>query len=433
MIRGFVALDVREVRVYSQDGVDMSAPNREGVAEDAPTIFHITHWKAGSQWIHKILVDCVPERIIPPQLREAQFLDGPLQPQKVYPTVYVTKQQFDSVRLPSNWRRFVIIRDLRDTLVSAYFSLKVSHAILDYRIARWRSVLQSLSMEDGLIYLIDEYLPRCASIQVSWLQAGERLLRYEDLLENDLDILEQVLLDECELPVSRERFREVVRANRFEQLTKGRLRGQEDRIVHERKGIAGDWRNYFSDRVTRAFNERFGGLLVATGYDNEKTVHGRHSSISSDGSKLAMLLDEAYLSYGYKTTSLGNYWQPVAVEQVLTERVQSLMNQVVEKQTVIQELHTEAERRREALEVVTTDRDAWETRYRQLTAASAAPQTHQLQLYIQRISHLERALEEKEKVIQDLHAEAERRREALEEIDRTLRRERAERAKEPEA
>ena len=41
----------------------------------------------------------------------------------------------------------------------------------------------------------------------------------------------------------------------------------------------------------------------------------------------------------------------------------------------------------------------------------------------------ERALEEKEQVIQELHAEAERRREALEEIDRTLQRERAEWAK----
>lgn len=147
MIRGFVALDVREVKVHSQDGADVLALNPEDAAEDTPTIFHITHWKAGSQWIHKILVDCVPERIVPPQLRDVQFLDRPLQPQKVYPTVYVTKQQFDSVLLPPKWRRFVVIRDLRDTLVSAYFSLKVSHAILDYRFARWRSVLQSLSKD----------------------------------------------------------------------------------------------------------------------------------------------------------------------------------------------------------------------------------------------------------------------------------------------
>ena len=45
----------------------------------------------------------------------------------------------------------------------------------------------------------------------------------------------------------------------------------------------------------------------------------------------------------------------------------------------------------------------------------------------------ERALEEKEKVIQEVHAEAERRREALEEIDRTLQRDRAEWAKERQA
>lgn len=146
-IRGFVALDACEVKMHPQDGVDVSALNQEDAAGDAPTIFHVTHWKASSQWIHKILLGCVPERVVQPQLRQVQFLNWPLQPRKVCPAVYVTKQQFDSVRLPLSWRRFVMISDLRDTLVSAYFSLKVSHTILDYRIARWRSVLQSLSKD----------------------------------------------------------------------------------------------------------------------------------------------------------------------------------------------------------------------------------------------------------------------------------------------
>ncbi|MGB9871743.1 MAG: Wzt carbohydrate-binding domain-containing protein [Anaerolineae bacterium] len=244
-------------------------PAHRSIDIDAPTIFHITHWKAGSQWIHKILAQCVPDKIVPPQLDETQFLHWPLQPGKVYPTVYVTKQQFDSVRLPSNFRRFVIIRDLRDTLVSAYFSIKVSHPVLEPRLANWRAVLHSLSLEDGMIYLMDEWLPGCARIQVSWLEAGERLIRYEDLLEHDLEILEPLLLEQCQLPVSRERFREVVLANRFERLTGGRPRGQEDISAHERKGIAGDWRNYFTDRVKQAFKTRYGGLLVATGYEKD--------------------------------------------------------------------------------------------------------------------------------------------------------------------
>ncbi len=236
--------------------------------EMRPTaIFHVTHQRAGSQWIYRILRDCAPERIISPQLGETQFLNWVLQEGKVYPTVYVTKQQFDSVRLPPNWRRFVVIRDLRDTLVSAYFGIKVSHPVQEYQMARWRAHLLSQSIDEGFIYLMDEWLFRCSRIQASWLEAGEQLIRYEDLLKRDLEILERVLLDECELPVSRERLREAVLANRFERLTGGRPRGREDIAAHERKGIVGDWRNYFSERVKRAFKSRYGGLLVATGYE----------------------------------------------------------------------------------------------------------------------------------------------------------------------
>src|SRR5438132_1635162 len=109
-------------------GQPETAINRDSIPEQPfPTIFHITHWKAGSQWVHKILNSCALSRIVRPQVNELQFLNEPLQAGKIYPTVYVTKQQFDSVKLPADWRRFVIIRDLRDTLISGYFSIKVSH------------------------------------------------------------------------------------------------------------------------------------------------------------------------------------------------------------------------------------------------------------------------------------------------------------------
>lgn len=253
--------------VQLQQPDPITALGRKDTVVATPTIFHITHWKAGSQWINKILAQCAPDLIVPPQVEETQFLNWPIQLGKIYPTVYVSKPQFDSVQLPSQWRRFIVVRDLRDTLISAYFSLKISHVIVDQSLTQIRSVLQSSSMEDGLIYLIDTWLPRCALIQKSWLEVGERLIRYEDLLERDIEILERVLLEECQLPVSYKRFNEVVKANRFERLTRGRPRGQEDDREHQRKGIAGDWRNYFTDNVKRIFKEHYSGLLVAMGYE----------------------------------------------------------------------------------------------------------------------------------------------------------------------
>lgn len=234
-----------------------------------PTVFHVTHWKAGSQWIYRILQEIAQDRIIPPQIEEKQFLNNPLVCGAIYPTVYVTKEQFQSVAVPENYRSFVIIRDLRDTLVSGYFSIRYSHAVIDERLARWRERLEKSSVEEGLLILLDEWLPMSARIQQSWLQAGEQCIRYEDLLVEDYEILEKLLIDQCEIAVSRERLHEVVIANRFENLTGGRQPGEENLLAHERKGIAGDWRNYMTSLLTEEFNKRYGGLLNAGGYGLE--------------------------------------------------------------------------------------------------------------------------------------------------------------------
>lgn len=241
----------------------MNAPK---IQNQQPTVFHITHWKAGSQWLYKILREIALERIVVPQLSEKQFLGAPLLSGAVYPTVYVTKEQFHSVEIPENYRKFIIIRDLRDTLISGYFSIRYSHAVIDESLARWREQLGAMTIEEGLLMLMDEWLPASAKIQQSWIEAGEKFIRYEELLDKDAEILQELLIGHCEITVAPERLREVIVANRFENLTGGRKPGEENLMAHERKGISGDWRNYFTARVTEKFNERYGSLLIDAGY-----------------------------------------------------------------------------------------------------------------------------------------------------------------------
>ena len=236
------------------------------VTQTSPTILHITHWKAGSQWIRKILDQCAPGRTIEPEVEEAQVRYYPIQRGMVYPTVYLTRQELDNVHLPPGTRKFIVIRDLRDTLVSAYFSFKFSHPILTRDNQQVREALAPLDPEAGMIFLLDRFLTSCANIQLSWLESDELVLRYEDLLQSDVEILSSALIDRCGLDVEPDQLRAVIVANRFENIA-GRPRGQEDRSAHERKGVAGDWRNHFTPRVTQAFKARFGGLLVATGYE----------------------------------------------------------------------------------------------------------------------------------------------------------------------
>ena len=231
------------------------------------TVIHITHHKAGSQWINRILHALTYDRLVHPEGLNEQFRTRPIQPGKVYPTVYVTREEYEHVRVPRNSRRFVVIRDLRDTLVSAYFSVKNTHPLMSDWIVTQRDAMKHKSVEEGLLFMLDVMMPRAAQIQWSWVAAGERLIKYEELLERDEEILERLLLGHCRLPVSRARFREVIRANRFVSQTGGRRPGDEDQTSHERKGIAGDWRNHYTPAVTRAFKSRYGSLLIATGYE----------------------------------------------------------------------------------------------------------------------------------------------------------------------
>ncbi len=232
------------------------------------SVFHITHHKAGSQWVNRILHALVPERVIEPQVFNGHFLSKPIEPGKVYPTLYLTREQFESVRIPEPHYRFVVIRDLRDTLVSLYFSRRNSHQIMHEGMKAQRRVLSEVSTEEGLLYLMQEELGRVAQVQWSWVAAGDELIRYEQLLERDEEILARVLLHRCRLGIDPLLFREVVKANRFEA-SSGRKRGEEDSQAHERKGVAGDWHNHFTGRVIDDFKKRFGSLLIATGYEKD--------------------------------------------------------------------------------------------------------------------------------------------------------------------
>jgi lipopolysaccharide transport system ATP-binding protein len=233
------------------------------------TILHITHYKAGSQWVRRILEELAQPWIVAPRPDRSQFLSKAVLPRRVYPTLYITKQELELIELPQKTRRFIVIRDLRDTLVSAYFSLKVSHRPVTSLMSDYRAMLSALEQEDALLKMIRQVCRPIAAIQRSWLGGPDEVLKYEELLLRDEEILGRVLLDHCELPVSRERFRHVVAGNRFEKRTGGRKRGEEDLTAHERKGIAGDWKNHFTDRVAKAFKEHYGDLLVAAGYESD--------------------------------------------------------------------------------------------------------------------------------------------------------------------
>jgi lipopolysaccharide transport system ATP-binding protein len=256
----FVSCERRDLRT----GVD---PTRS--ISDMPTLFHVTHWKAGSQWVYAILRELFPSRIVPPMAGNYQIHHWPIAAGKVYPTVYATKPELDSAAFRGNARNLVVLRDPRDALISYYFSVKFSHAVALDRMAHDRELIRRLDVEDGLLIAVEYWMQGMADIHSTWLASGEPIVRYEDLVRDDFGTLKAALLDHFNLPITEESLRAAIEACRFERLSGGRRQGQEDSGSHYRKGVAGDWQNHFTPRITAAFKRKFGDLLVAGGYERD--------------------------------------------------------------------------------------------------------------------------------------------------------------------
>jgi hypothetical protein len=93
-------------------------------------------------------------------------------------------------------------------------------------------------------------------------------VRYEDLLERPEEEVGR-LLAMLGTDASEGAARACVEATGFERLS-ARERGQEDSTsVRFRKGVAGDWRNAFSEEDKRVFKEEAGELLIELGYEED--------------------------------------------------------------------------------------------------------------------------------------------------------------------
>jgi hypothetical protein len=97
---------------------------------------------------------------------------------------------------------------------------------------------------------------------------GYTEVRYEDLLERPNEEVER-LLGFLGVDTDERLVEHCVGSASFEKLSRGRERGQEDPSSFYRKGVAGDWKNHFSEEDRRVFKEEAGELLIRLGYEDD--------------------------------------------------------------------------------------------------------------------------------------------------------------------
>jgi len=114
------------------------------------------------------------------------------------------------------------------------------------------------------------------SFNRSWLEQGDlpgsRLskVRYEDLLNDTKAELTRILTETTGRPPDPVAVQSIVGRYAFSRQA-GRTRGQEDSGSFLRKGIAGDWRNYFTAEAAQVFDRHAGDVLVRLGYESDRS------------------------------------------------------------------------------------------------------------------------------------------------------------------
>jgi lipopolysaccharide transport system ATP-binding protein len=234
---------------------------------DQPTVIHVTHHKAGSQWVYAVLQGVAPGRLVLPQPDYTHFLLQPILPGMVYPTVYVTREQYESVDLPRRHKTFAIIRDLRDTLISTYFSFKDTHPLMHTPADRRRGELKARSVADGFRLIMKTSLSRVERVQLSWIDSYVPLFRYEELIADSIGSFRRIL-EHCEFDVSSAILQKIVSDASFENVS-GRQLGQVSGASHLRRGAPGGWRELLTGKILAEFKERFDQTLIDTGYEKD--------------------------------------------------------------------------------------------------------------------------------------------------------------------
>ena len=200
------------------------------------------------------------------------------------------------------FRGFHLIRDPRDIVVSAYFSHHYSHKTTSSYswVADVRNELEKMpSIEEGLLYEL-EILEQQFADMGNWNYSNPNVLevRFEDFVASPFNQFKRIL-NFCGIQVThsfriatlvgvinyltcRYFCKPVARLNilpdlllyialrrfSFKSLSGGRKPGVADIHHHFRKGIAADWKDYFTPVVKERFKLKYGDLLIKLRYED---------------------------------------------------------------------------------------------------------------------------------------------------------------------
>ena len=173
----------------------------------------------------------------------------------------------------------IVWRDGRDVLVSLYFYSLFDNGLNQKLVAKCRSDLGFDNYEDivaNLPAFIEYVFEKKRHPKMSWMEfvdrwAGRREcvhVHYEDLHAQPVEELMRIVTQLSGISISRENAEAIVDNHSFERVTSRKI-GEENRLSFMRKGIVGDWKNYFNMESRKHFHAYAGDALITLGYEED--------------------------------------------------------------------------------------------------------------------------------------------------------------------
>lgn len=236
-------------------------------------VVHLTFPKSGSHWVTDVLSDkeilayapwvtfrrCEDDRLSSWAAQRDGFFTGPM--------FSVTYEEWSQFRGKGD-KAIHVMRDPRDHVVSWVFSFSYSHESQPH-IQLIRPVLLASDMRRKLMLGMYQFW-QSSWIERSWAgkpnTESEYLTTYERIVNDEFGEF-KAMLDFLQWPVPDDIIRKVVEQSSFERRSRGRKRGETSNVSHYRRGVAGDWRNYFDRRLGEMFERAVPHMLTELGYE----------------------------------------------------------------------------------------------------------------------------------------------------------------------
>lgn len=163
----------------------------------------------------------------------------------------------------------VMMRDFRDALVSLAYHRK-RHT------QTWKDIFTSpdeTEFDEGFIEEVLLGFEKHNDIKTYFEYADSypeqvKIVRYEDLKLDAAGTLKGVFSFLC-VNTDEEIIKKCIERNTFEKHSGGRKPGSENKEDFFRKGIVGDWKNYFSPANVAVFKRYGGESLIMAGYEKD--------------------------------------------------------------------------------------------------------------------------------------------------------------------